>query len=114
MPTEQGDGLLDESQTDEVIGPPTLTSTELPDLDQEVMLSNIQHHEEEGQVSSTLSAGDQSEPGNPRLEVGLGQSQKVLQSHVIKHVDEIFHTIEELMSKLQKLRVRRLNTHTQM
>uniref|UniRef100_A0A674C510 Rho guanine nucleotide exchange factor 11-like n=1 Tax=Salmo trutta TaxID=8032 RepID=A0A674C510_SALTR len=87
MPTEQGDGLLDESNTDE-----------------EVMLSNIQHHEEEGQVSSTLSAGDQSEPGNPRLEVGLGQSQKVLQSHVIKHVDEIFHTIEELMSKLQKLR----------
>uniref|UniRef100_A0A674C5P4 Rho guanine nucleotide exchange factor 11-like n=1 Tax=Salmo trutta TaxID=8032 RepID=A0A674C5P4_SALTR len=59
MPTEQGDGLLDESNTDE--------------------------------VSSTLSAG-------------LGQSQKVLQSHVIKHVDEIFHTIEELMSKLQKLR----------
>ncbi|XP_055794169.1 uncharacterized protein LOC129865410 isoform X2 [Salvelinus fontinalis] len=104
MPTEQGDGLLDESHTDEVIDPPTLTSTELPDLDQEVMSSNIQHHEEEGQVSSTLSAGDQSEPGNPRQEVGLGQSQKVLQSHVIKHVDEIFHTIEELMSKLHQLR----------
>ncbi|XP_038852068.1 rho guanine nucleotide exchange factor 11-like [Salvelinus namaycush] len=104
MPTEQGDGLLDESHTDEVIDPPTLTSTELPDLDQEVMSSNIQHHEEEGQVSSTLSAGDQSEPGNPRREVGLGQSQKVLQSHVIKHVDEIFHTIEELMSKLHQLR----------
>uniref|UniRef100_A0A8C7DDL2 Rho guanine nucleotide exchange factor (GEF) 11 n=1 Tax=Oncorhynchus kisutch TaxID=8019 RepID=A0A8C7DDL2_ONCKI len=77
MPTEQGDGLLDESHTDEVIDPPTLTSTELPDLDQE--------------VSSTLSAG-------------LGQSQKVLQSYVIKHVDEIFHTIEELMSKLHQLR----------
>ncbi|KAM9407727.1 rho guanine nucleotide exchange factor 11-like isoform 6-T6 [Salvelinus alpinus] len=104
MPTEQGDGLLDESHTDEVIDPPTLTSTELPDLDQEVMSSNIQHHEEEGQVSSTLSAGDQSEPGNPRRELGLGQSQKVLQSHVIKHVDEIFHTIEELMSKLHQLR----------
>ncbi|XP_071189574.1 rho guanine nucleotide exchange factor 11-like isoform X1 [Salvelinus alpinus] len=104
MPTEQGDGLLDESHTDEVIDPPTLTSTELPDLDQEVMSSNIQHHEEEGQVYSTLSAGDQSEPGNPRREVGLGQSQKVLQSHVIKHVDEIFHTIEELMSKLHQLR----------
>ncbi|XP_036813743.1 rho guanine nucleotide exchange factor 11 isoform X3 [Oncorhynchus mykiss] len=104
MPTEQGDGLLDESHTDEVIDPPTLTSTELPDLDQEVMSSNIKHHEEEGQVSSTLSAGNQLEPGNLRREGGLGQSQKVLQSYVIKHVDEIFHTIEELMSKLHQLR----------
>nr|XP_029522399.1 rho guanine nucleotide exchange factor 11-like isoform X5 [Oncorhynchus nerka] len=104
MPTEQGDGLLDESHTDEVIDPPTLTSTELPDLDQEVMSSNIKHHEEEGQVSSTLSAGKQLEPGNLRREGGLGQSQKVLQSYVIKHVDEIFHTIEELMSKLHQLR----------
>ncbi|XP_052315793.1 rho guanine nucleotide exchange factor 11-like isoform X5 [Oncorhynchus keta] len=104
MPTEQGDGLLDESHTDEVIDPPTLTSTELPDLDQEVMSSNIKHHEEEGQVSSTLSAGKQLEPGNLRREGGLGQSQKVLQSYVIKHVDEIFHTIEELMSKLHRLR----------
>ncbi|XP_031688055.1 rho guanine nucleotide exchange factor 11 isoform X6 [Oncorhynchus kisutch] len=104
MPTEQGDGLLDESHTDEVIDPPTLTSTELPDLDQEVMSSNIKHHEEEGQVSSTLSAGKQFEPRNLRREGGLGQSQKVLQSYVIKHVDEIFHTIEELMSKLHQLR----------
>ncbi|XP_024273831.1 rho guanine nucleotide exchange factor 11 isoform X5 [Oncorhynchus tshawytscha] len=104
MPTEQGDGLLDESHTDEVIDPPTLTSTELPDLDQEVMSSNIKHHEEEGQVSSTLSAGKQLEPGNLRREGGLGQSQKVLQNYVIKHVDEIFHTIEELMSKLHQLR----------
>nr|XP_046184563.1 LOW QUALITY PROTEIN: rho guanine nucleotide exchange factor 11-like [Oncorhynchus gorbuscha] len=104
MPTEQGDGLLDESHTDEVIDPPTLTSTELPDLDQEVMSSNIKHHEEEGQVSSTLSAGKQLEPENLRREGGLGQSQKVLQSYVIKHVDEIFHTIEELMSKLHQLR----------
>ncbi|XP_070977585.1 rho guanine nucleotide exchange factor 11-like isoform X3 [Oncorhynchus clarkii lewisi] len=104
MPTEQGDGLLDESHTDEVIDPPTLTSTELPDLDQEVMSSNIKHHEEEGQVSSILSAGNQLEPGNLRREGGLGQSQKVLQSYVIKHVDEIFHTIEELMSKLHQLR----------
>ncbi|XP_045077762.1 rho guanine nucleotide exchange factor 11 isoform X2 [Coregonus clupeaformis] len=104
MPTEKGEGLLDESPTDEVIDPPTPTSTELPDLDQEVMSSNIQHHEEEGQVSSTLSAGDQSELGNLSREGGLGQSQKVLQSHVIKHVDEIFHTIEELMNKLHQLR----------
>uniref|UniRef100_A0A8C8JPH1 Rho guanine nucleotide exchange factor (GEF) 11 n=1 Tax=Oncorhynchus tshawytscha TaxID=74940 RepID=A0A8C8JPH1_ONCTS len=87
MPTEQGDGLLDESHTDE-----------------EVMSSNIKHHEEEGQVSSTLSAGKQLEPGNLRREGGLGQSQKVLQNYVIKHVDEIFHTIEELMSKLHQLR----------
>ncbi|KAK6291921.1 hypothetical protein J4Q44_G00377060 [Coregonus suidteri] len=104
MPPVQGEGLLDESHTDEVDDPTTPTSTELPDLEQEVMSSPVQTHEKEGQVVSIMSADNQSERGNLSREEGQGQSQKSHQSHVIKNVDEIFHTIEELMSKLHQLR----------
>ncbi|CAB1345437.1 unnamed protein product [Coregonus sp. 'balchen'] len=104
MPPVQGEGLLDESHTDEVDDPTTPTSTELPDLEQEVMSSPVQTHEKEGQVVSIMSADNQSERGNLSREEGQGQSQKSHQSHVIKNMDEIFHTIEELMSKLHQLR----------
>uniref|UniRef100_A0A4W5Q8W0 Rho guanine nucleotide exchange factor (GEF) 11 n=1 Tax=Hucho hucho TaxID=62062 RepID=A0A4W5Q8W0_9TELE len=100
MPTEQGEGLLDESHTDEVNDPPT--PTELPDLEPEVMSSPVQTHEKEGQVASIMSADNRPERGD--LEEGQSQSQKSLQSHVIKKVDDIFHTIEELMRKLHRLR----------
>lgn len=112
MPTGQGEGLLDESHTDEVNDPPTPTTTELPDLEQEVMSSPVQTHEKEGQVASIMSADNQSERENLSWEEGRSRSQKSLQSHVIKNVDDIFHTIEELMRKLHQLRVRRFNTHT--
>ncbi|KAM9400709.1 rho guanine nucleotide exchange factor 11-like isoform 1-T1 [Salvelinus alpinus] len=102
MPTEQGEGLLDESHTDEVNDPPT--TTELPDLEQEVISSPVQTHEKEGQVASIMSAGNQSERGNLSLQEGQSQSRKSLQSHIIKNVDDIFHTIEELMRKLHQLR----------
>uniref|UniRef100_A0A3P8XLD7 Rho guanine nucleotide exchange factor (GEF) 11 n=1 Tax=Esox lucius TaxID=8010 RepID=A0A3P8XLD7_ESOLU len=86
MPVEPGEGLLGESHTDDVMSSP------------------VRHHEEEGRAISLTSANNQSEWGNQGQEEGLGQSQKVPQSHVIKNVDEIFHTIEELMSKLHQLR----------
>uniref|UniRef100_A0A8C8CMH0 Rho guanine nucleotide exchange factor (GEF) 11 n=1 Tax=Oncorhynchus tshawytscha TaxID=74940 RepID=A0A8C8CMH0_ONCTS len=101
MPTEQGEGLLDESHTDEVNDP---TTTELPDLEQEVISSPVQTHEKEGQVASIMSADNQSERGNLSRQEGQSQSQKSLQSHIIKNVDDIFHTIEELMRKLHQLR----------
>ncbi|XP_064787459.1 rho guanine nucleotide exchange factor 11-like isoform X1 [Oncorhynchus masou masou] len=104
MPTEQGEGLLDESHTDEVNDPPTPTTTELPDLEQEVISSPVQTHEKEGQVASIMSADNQSERGNLSRQEGQSQSQKSLQSHIIKNVDDIFHTIEELMKKLHQLR----------
>uniref|UniRef100_A0A8C7VL51 Rho guanine nucleotide exchange factor (GEF) 11 n=1 Tax=Oncorhynchus mykiss TaxID=8022 RepID=A0A8C7VL51_ONCMY len=104
MPTEQGEGLLDESHTDEVNDPPTPTTTELPDLEQEVISSPVQTHEKEGQVASIMSADNQSERGNLSRQEGQSQSQKSLQSHIIKNVDDIFHTIEELMRKLHQLR----------
>eukprot|EP00063_Salmo_salar_P036890 XP_014011725.1 PREDICTED: rho guanine nucleotide exchange factor 11-like isoform X4 [Salmo salar] len=104
MPTGQGEGLLDESHTDEVNHPPTPTTTELPDLEQEVMSSPVQTHEKEGQVASIMSADNQSERENLSWEEGRSRSQKSLQSHVIKNVDDIFHTIEELMRKLHQLR----------
>uniref|UniRef100_A0A673ZNZ2 Rho guanine nucleotide exchange factor 11-like n=1 Tax=Salmo trutta TaxID=8032 RepID=A0A673ZNZ2_SALTR len=87
MPTGQGEGLLDESHTDE-----------------EVMSSPVQTHEKEGQVASIMSADNQSERENLSWEEGRSRSQKSLQSHVIKNVDDIFHTIEELMRKLHQLR----------
>uniref|UniRef100_A0A8C7Q331 Rho guanine nucleotide exchange factor (GEF) 11 n=1 Tax=Oncorhynchus mykiss TaxID=8022 RepID=A0A8C7Q331_ONCMY len=87
MPTEQGEGLLDESHTDE-----------------EVISSPVQTHEKEGQVASIMSADNQSERGNLSRQEGQSQSQKSLQSHIIKNVDDIFHTIEELMRKLHQLR----------
>ncbi|XP_055756980.1 rho guanine nucleotide exchange factor 11-like isoform X5 [Salvelinus fontinalis] len=104
MPTEQGEGLLDESHTDEVNDPPTPTTTELPDLEQEVISSPVQTHEKEGQVASIMSADNQSERGNLSRQEGQSQSRKSLQSHIIKNVDDIFHTIEELMRKLHQLR----------
>ncbi|XP_038831393.1 rho guanine nucleotide exchange factor 11-like isoform X2 [Salvelinus namaycush] len=104
MPTEQGEGLLDESHTDEVNDPPTPTTTELPDLEQEVISSPVQTHEKEGQVASIMSADNQSDRGNLSRQEGQSQSRKSLQSHIIKNVDDIFHTIEELMRKLHQLR----------
>ncbi|KAJ8007580.1 hypothetical protein DPEC_G00095510 [Dallia pectoralis] len=102
MPIEPGEGLLGESHTDDVTDPITPTCVKLTGLDTELMSS--QHHEEEGQGTFTTSANNQSEWGDQSQEEGLGQSRKVPQSHVIKNVDEIFHTIEELMSKLYQLR----------
>lgn len=87
MPTEQG-----ESVTDDLEDPPTPTASHFPEPPEEVIPSQTRPEEET--------------PEHPQQEDEACQSQAGHQSHVIKNVDEIFHTIEGLMSKLRQLKVR--------
>ncbi len=86
--------LTDESSTDE-----------LKDSDRIHQTQNI--NEEEEPETPCLSPTDQSLTETLRL----GQSQPSMQRHVIKNVDEIFNTMEELMRKLQHLRVKHTHIH---
>ncbi|XP_073330662.1 rho guanine nucleotide exchange factor 11 isoform X2 [Pagrus major] len=96
MPTEQG-----ESVTDDPNDPPTPTASHFPQPLEEVMSTQTKPDED------TLACGpepDQSEAMQLEQEEETGQSRAGNQSHVIKNVDEIFHTIEGLMSKLRQLK----------
>ncbi|GLD64734.1 rho guanine nucleotide exchange factor 11 isoform X1, partial [Lates japonicus] len=96
MPTEQG-----ESVTDDLNDPPTPTAIHFPQPLEEVTSLQTQPKEE------TPACGpepNQSEAMQLEQEEETGQSQAGHQSHVIKNVDEIFHTIEGLMSKLRQLK----------
>ncbi|KAM4536439.1 rho guanine nucleotide exchange factor 11 isoform 5-T5 [Odontesthes bonariensis] len=96
MPTEQG-----ESITDDPNDPPTPTATHFPRPLEEMMSSQTQPEEEMPPCCPEVS---QSETMQLEKEEETGPSQATQTSHVIKNVDEIFHTIEGLMSKLRKLK----------
>ncbi|KAM9335843.1 rho guanine nucleotide exchange factor 11 [Symphorus nematophorus] len=96
MPTEQG-----ESITDDPNDPPTPTASHFPQPLEEIMSPQMRPEED------TPACGpepDQSGAMQLEQEEEMGQSQTGHQSHVIKNVDEIFHTIEGLMSKLRQLK----------
>lgn len=97
MPTEQG-----ESFTDDPNDPPTPTASHFPQPLKEVMSTPTKPDED---VLACAPEPDQLEVMQLEEEEETGQSQAGNQSHVIKNVDEIFHTIEGLMSKLRKLKV---------
>ncbi|KAK5858612.1 hypothetical protein PBY51_002739 [Eleginops maclovinus] len=97
MPTEQG-----ESVTDDLNDPPTPTASHFP---QPLEGVTSPHAEEEVPVCFS----HQSEAMQLEQEEETGQSQ---QSHVIKNVDEIFHTIEGLTSKLRQLKEIEDSHHT--
>ncbi|XP_028329619.1 rho guanine nucleotide exchange factor 11-like isoform X2 [Gouania willdenowi] len=94
LPTEQG-----ESVTDDPADPPTPTATSFPQEEETPSLE-----EETPSLEEETPQTDQTEslPGEPIEE--RSQSPAAHQSHVIKNVDEIFHTIEGLMSKLRQLK----------
>ncbi|XP_034532527.1 rho guanine nucleotide exchange factor 11 isoform X5 [Notolabrus celidotus] len=98
MPTEQG-----ESVTDDPEDPPTPVATHFPQPLEEIMSLQTQPEEE---TPASTQEPDKSEavPLEQKEEEETGQSQAGHQSHVIKNVDEIFHTIEGLMSKLRQLK----------
>uniref|UniRef100_A0A3P8UCX9 Rho guanine nucleotide exchange factor 11 n=1 Tax=Cynoglossus semilaevis TaxID=244447 RepID=A0A3P8UCX9_CYNSE len=77
MPTEQG-----ESITDDFNDPPTPTASHFPELSEEVLSPQIQPQEDDPPT------------------YGHGKSHRF----VIRNVDEIFHTIEGLTSKLRQLK----------
>lgn len=52
----------------------------------------------------TPTGGPGQSEGSVDQEEDLGRLQSPHQSHVIQNVDEIFHTIEGLMSKLRQLK----------
>lgn len=83
MPTEG------ESATDDLNDPPTPTASHFPQPPEEVMSPQVQPEEE--------TPADQEEE--------TGELQTGHQSHIIRNVDEIFLTIESLMSKLRRLKV---------
>ncbi|XP_018543374.1 rho guanine nucleotide exchange factor 11 isoform X1 [Lates calcarifer] len=96
MPTEQG-----ESVTDDFNDPPTPTATHFPQPVEEATSLQTQPKEE------TPACGpepNQSEAMQLEQEEETERSQAGHQSHMIKNVDEIFHTIEGLMSKLRQLK----------
>ncbi|XP_052003451.1 rho guanine nucleotide exchange factor 11 isoform X3 [Xyrauchen texanus] len=96
----QNSALTDESSTDAIEDSDTSQNHHQTPS---VFLSSF-IGEEEQQETPCLSPTDQSLTESLSQEEGLGQSQANSQRHVIKNVDEIFHTIEELMRKLQHLR----------
>uniref|UniRef100_A0A8C9X7P9 Rho guanine nucleotide exchange factor (GEF) 11 n=1 Tax=Sander lucioperca TaxID=283035 RepID=A0A8C9X7P9_SANLU len=96
MPTEQG-----ESFTEDLNDPPTPTGSHSPQTPEEVIPPQT-HPEEETPICG--AEPNQSEAMQLEQEEEMGRSQAGHQSHVIKNVDEIFHTIEGLMSKLRQLK----------
>ncbi|XP_041841511.1 rho guanine nucleotide exchange factor 11 isoform X3 [Melanotaenia boesemani] len=97
MPTEQGESL-----TDDINDPPTPTATNFPQPPVGVMTFQMQPEEE----AASSTEFNQSETMQLEQEKGKKGSplQAANQNHVIKNVDEIFHTIEGLMCKLRKLK----------
>ncbi len=97
MPTEQG-----ESFTDDPNDPSTPTASSFPEPPEEVMSLQTQSEED---TPAYAPEPDKLDTMQVEEEKETGQSQAGHQSHVIRNVDEIFHTIEGLMSKLRQLKV---------
>lgn len=97
MPTEQG-----ESATDDSNDPPTPTASHFPQPLEEVTSSETHPEESASACGPDLS---QSEAMQLEQEEETGELKVEQQTHVIKNVDEIFLTIEGLMSKLRQLKV---------
>uniref|UniRef100_A0A3B5B5H3 Rho guanine nucleotide exchange factor 11 n=1 Tax=Stegastes partitus TaxID=144197 RepID=A0A3B5B5H3_9TELE len=100
MPTEQG-----ETATDDLNDPPTPTASHFPQSLEEAMSP-----QPEEEAPACAPASNQSEAMQPEQGEETGQSQAGQQSHVIKNVDEIFHTIEGLMNKLRHAHHKLLET----
>ncbi|XP_029310526.1 LOW QUALITY PROTEIN: rho guanine nucleotide exchange factor 11 [Cottoperca gobio] len=97
MPTEQG-----ESVTDDLNDPPTPTASHFPQPPDEAMSPQ----------PACVSEPNQSKAMQLEREEETDQSHAGHQSHVIKNVDEIFHTIEGLTSKLRQLKEIENSHHT--
>lgn len=97
MPTEQG-----ESITDDPSDPPTPTATHFPQPQDEATLPQMRP---EAETPACVLEANQLESMQLELEEEEVQSQDVHKTHIIKNVDEIFHTIEGLMGKLRRLKV---------
>lgn len=97
MPTEQGESVTDDSND-----PPTPTATHFPQPLEEAMSPQMQPEEE---TPACGPEANQLEAMQLEQEEEEGQSQAGHKSHMFKNVDEIFHTIEGLMSKLRRLKV---------
>ncbi|XP_072543407.1 rho guanine nucleotide exchange factor 11 isoform X3 [Salminus brasiliensis] len=100
MPKEQMGALTEESSTDEV---KDQSPSEAASQAQEVTLLSSEQEDEE-QKTPCRSPNEESHPETLSHETELTQSRASRQRHVIKNVDEIFHTIEEMMRKLHQLR----------
>lgn len=83
MPTEQGESVTDD--------PPTSTAAPEEAL-------SVQPEEDTPTVGPGQSEGTQQQVAD------VGQLQPTHQSHIIQNVEEIFHTIESLLSKLRQLK----------
>lgn len=97
MPIEQG-----ESMTEDLNDPPTPTASHFPPPVEEMTLPQTQMEEE---PAARGPEANQSETMQLEQEKETGHLQAAQHTHVIRNVDEIFHTIEELMTKLRHLKV---------
>ncbi|XP_005950688.1 rho guanine nucleotide exchange factor 11 isoform X4 [Haplochromis burtoni] len=96
MPIEQG-----ESVTEDLNDPPTPTASHFPPPVEEMTLPQTQMEEE---PAARGPEANQSETMQLEQEKETGHLQAAQHTHVIRNVDEIFHTIEELMTKLRHLK----------
>lgn len=87
MPTEQGESVTDD--------PPAPTAARFPEPLEEVLSK---------QPEDTPTVGPGQLKGRQEEVEGVGRLQPTHQSRVIQNVDEIFHTIEGLTSKLRQLK----------
>ena len=117
MPGETGESTTDDD-------PPTPTADHFPEspIRQEVMSSSdgtsLRLEDPDagvevevagcgGAAGADLDRSDALRLEEEEEDLEMGQSQTGSQSHVIKNVEEIFLTMEGLMSKLQHLKVRK-------
>lgn len=87
MPMEQGESVTDD--------PPLPTATHFPEPLEEVLSK---------QPEGTPTVGSGQLKGRQEEVESVGRLQPTRQSRIIQNVDEIFHTIEGLMSKLRQLK----------
>ncbi|XP_066536740.1 rho guanine nucleotide exchange factor 11 isoform X2 [Hoplias malabaricus] len=100
MPKDQMGALIEESSTDDL---KDASASELSDQAEEMTSSSMDQEEEE-QETPSRSPNDESHPEPLSHETEISQPRASRQRHVIKNVDEIFQTIEEMMKKLHQLR----------
>lgn len=103
MPSEQG-----ETATDDLNDPPTPTANHFPPLLEDPATEQMQLDEVASACDTVRSENDQQQDAEQEQpQEDTSESKASHQSHVIKNVDEIFHTIERLTTRLRELKVKR-------
>lgn len=103
MPKDQMGALTEESSTDEIKD--SSTSEAAGCAPEVASFTTELEEEEEEQKTPCRSPNDESHSETQSHETELRRPRASRQRHVIKNMDEIFQTVDEMMKKLHQLRV---------